>query len=120
MQRRRRRKKKQTKKISKSTAYQRGRNFEYRVKKHFEKEGYYVIRKYASKGAEDLVAIKRIRVDYRHYASSVLLIQCKNLAVEKKLSEDERVRLINLSILTGARPLHVFNRNHKLVIEEVV
>lgn len=114
-------KKKQTKKkISKSTAYQRGRNFEYRVKKHFEKEGYYVIRKYASKGAEDLVAIKSIRVDYRHYASSVLLIQCKNLSVEKKLSSDERTRLMKLSVWTGAKPLHVFNRNHKLVIEEVV
>jgi len=106
-------------KRKRNKAYQKGYRFERRVKKHFEKNGYYVIRKYASKGAEDLVAIKRIQVDYRHYASIVLLIQCKNLKVEKPLSREEKDRLVKLAILTGARPLHVFNRDHKLVIQDV-
>src|SRR5215211_7491719 len=79
------------KKISKNTAYKRGRAFEYRVKKHFEKQGYYVVRKYASKGAEDLIAMKKMIVPSNSISvsmsegvkgiaicSETLFIQCKN------------------------------------------
>lgn len=123
-------KKKRVKRISKNTAYKRGRQFEYRVKKHFEKLGYYVKRSYASKGAEDLIAMKSItfaivnpdtgKVNTKPMvATESLLIQCKNLKVEKKLDKKEINNLKALAKQTGGTPLHAFNRNHKLVIEEI-
>jgi Holliday junction resolvase len=116
------------KRISKNTAYKRGRAFEYRVKKHFEKQGYYVVRKYASKGAEDLIAIKASKVGYYNektkksvfaWMSEVLLIQCKNLKVEKKLKREDAERLIKLAKQCGGTPLLASNQNHKLNIVEV-
>jgi Holliday junction resolvase len=111
--------KNEKKRISKNTAYKRGRAFEYRVKKHFEKQGYYVVRKYASQGAEDLIAIKGIHPTYG-IGSEVLLIQCKNLKVEKKLSKVDATRLKSLAKQVGGTPLLAQNINHKLKIEEVV
>ena len=111
---------KPSKRISKNTAYKRGRNFEYRVKKHFEQRGYYVVRKYASKGAEDLIAIKKSWTLINKSAfSEVLLIQCKNLKVEKKLKREDAERLIKLAKQCGATPLLASNQNHKLNIVEV-
>jgi Holliday junction resolvase len=119
---------KKIKRISKNTAYKRGRAFEYRVKKHFERNGYYVVRKYASKGAEDLIAIKQAGTDLLDYQrnqlqyvtmSEVLLIQCKNLKVEKKLKREDAERLIKLARQVGGTPLLAINRNHKLIITEV-
>lgn len=53
----------------KSTQYQLGRNFEYRVRKWFEKNGFpVVIRSAQSKGKYDLCAVKD---------GSTFLIQCK-------------------------------------------
>lgn len=120
-----------TKRISKNTAYKKGRRWEYYVKKHFEKLGYYVVRKYASKGAEDLIAIKSSgttyckNLDTKEYeyiplGSEVFLIQCKNLKVEKPLKKEEKDRLKKLAKQCGATPLHAFNRNHKLIIEELI
>lgn len=114
----------------KNKAYQKGYRFELRVKKHFEKLGYYVVRKYASKGAEDLIAIKCMEVvaddetswsdrKTRMTVSEVLLIQCKNLKVERKLTKDAKNNLICLAKQCGATPLLATNRNHKLIIEEV-
>lgn len=116
------------KKISKNTAYKRGRAFDDRCKKHFEQKGYYVVRKYASKGAEDLIAIKASKVGYYNektkksvfaMMSEVFLIQCKNLKVEKKLKREDAERLIKLAKQCGATPLLATNPNHKLTIVEV-
>jgi len=120
------------KRISKNTAYKKGRAFEYRVKKHFEKLGYYVKRSYASKGAEDLLAIKKIIVPSNKISvskskgiegiaicSEVLLIQCKNLKVERKLSKKECDNLRILSKITGGTPMVAMNVDHKLKIEEI-
>jgi Holliday junction resolvase len=111
------------KRISKNTAYKRGRQFEYRVKKHFEKQGYYVVRKYASKGAEDLIAMKSIDLRktsaFANYASETFFIQCKNLKVEKKLDKKEAQRLKDLARQCGGTPLLASNANHKLNITEV-
>ncbi|MDF2736314.1 MAG: hypothetical protein K0S93_170 [Nitrososphaeraceae archaeon] len=109
----------------KNKAYQKGYRFELRVKKHFERQGYYVVRKYASKGAEDLIAIKNIEIwddDGKGVTqcSEVLLIQCKNLKVEKKLKRDDALRLIALAKQCGGTPLLVSNQNHKLNITEVL
>lgn len=50
------------------TNYERGRSFEYYLKKKLEEEGFLVIRSAGSKGIFDLVAIK---------GDEVYLIQCK-------------------------------------------
>lgn len=112
---------KKKKRISKNTAYKRGRQFEYRVKKHFEKKGYYVVRKYASQGAEDLIALKVIYLNGHSavYVTECLLIQCKNLKVEKKLSKKDADRLKLLAKQVGGTPLLAQNLNHKLTITEV-
>lgn len=52
--------------------------------------------------------------------STVLLIQCKNLSVEKPLAKDERIALLKLAKQTGGTPLHVYNDcRHKIVVEEI-
>lgn len=113
---------KRKKRISKNTAYKKGRSFEYRVANYYRKLGYYVKRSYASKGAEDLIAIKTRDIPYNDLGSTftcpeVLLIQCKNLKVEKSLSKTEKENLLRLAKQTGGTAIHIFNRNHKLVFE---
>lgn len=56
--------------------YQKGRNFEYRVKGYLEKMGYYVVRSFASKGVFDLVAVPPASCT-RRWKCEPLLIQCK-------------------------------------------
>ena len=107
------------KRISKNTSYKRGRQFEYRVKKYYEKLGYYVKRSYASKGAEDLIAIKAIDAKVWPFVSTVLLIQCKNLKVEKKLSKLETDNLKKLAKQTGGIPILAKNVNRKLILERI-
>ena len=125
-------KKQKKKRISKNTGYQKGRRFEYRVKKHFEDLGYYVIRQYASKGAQDLTAIKKAVGLYTSpeiingpkplrpiVSSEVLFIQCKNHEVERPLSKREKDNLLALTKYTGGIPLLAENINHKIRITEV-
>jgi Holliday junction resolvase len=115
----------------KNKAYQKVYRFELRVKKHFEQKGYYVVRKYASKGAEDLIAMKSITVAIVNrdndrvktkpiVVTESFLIQCKNLKVEKKLKREDAERLIKLAKQCGATPLLATNPNHKLTIVEVI
>ena len=123
------RKKPKKKRISKNKNYIRGRQWEYYVKKHFEKLGYYVKRSYASKGAEDLIAIKSMilqriyttdgQVIPAKTASEVFLIQCKNRKIERPLTKLEKDNLKALAAQCGATPLLASNKNHKLHIEEV-
>ena len=63
-----------------------GKKFEYKVKEHYEKEGYYVVRTAGSKGIADLVAIPN-RENY-FLPELALLIQCKKTSY-KKLSKRE-------------------------------
>lgn len=103
----------------KNKAYQKGYRFELRVKKYFEKKGYYVVRKYASKGAEDLLCVKARRCCENEMLSTVLLVQCKNLKTDRPLSLDERKALVALSKWTGGKPTLAKNVNHKLIVEPV-
>ena len=112
------RKKRVTRK--KNKAYQKGYRFERRVMKHFQKLGYYVRRNYASRGAEDLNAMKKLTIPGTNIrCTEVLHVQCKNLAVERKLTRADADRLIALAKQTGGTPLLAFNRDHKLIIVEV-
>ena len=60
----------------KTTNYARGRAFEYRVKKHYEGQGWLVLRTAGSHGPVDLVCLKH---DFRP-----VFIQCKNRKPTKK------------------------------------
>ena len=117
--------KKRKKRISKNTAYKKGRQLEYRVVKHFQKLGYYARRNYASKGAEDVNAMKKVVVHDKSgrngicSLSEVLHIQCKNLKVEKPLNKTEAANLKALAMITGGTPMLAQNINHKLVITEI-
>lgn len=66
--------------------YQAGRRFEYRVKKHLEKNGWFVVRSAGSKGAFDLVAIKHCSTTV---GSDVALIQCKYGSKPSKKERDK-------------------------------
>jgi hypothetical protein len=55
-------------KLTKCTRYAVGRNFEYRVKKHLESKGYFVMRAPQSKGPVDLLA---------YHNKECLFVQCK-------------------------------------------
>jgi len=68
--------------------YESGRAFEYRVKRHLESKGYYVVRSYASKGTFDLVAVppKTSRL------SRALLIQAKHSRKGKGYVRPEEAR----------------------------
>lgn len=96
---------KASKKISKNTAYKKGRAFEYRVRNYYERLGYYVRRSYASKGIEDLIAIKA----RDPLTSEVLLIQCKHNRRYIPLSKKEKNNLIRLSNQTGGIPIHAYS-----------
>lgn len=74
----------------KTSSYKLGRSFEYTVRNLLRAKGYFVVRSAQSKGAADLVAIKR---------GIVLLVQCKRGGV---IGKDERVKLHALSEEIGA------------------
>lgn len=58
--------------------YIKGRNFEYRVKKYYEKLGWDVHRKYASKGVMDLICIRNAEeIDEGMGICEVHYVQCK-------------------------------------------
>jgi len=73
--------------------YNRGRRFEYRVKKFFEDLGFYVVRSAGSKGLADLVIIKN---------GESRLVQCKYGCgfISKKEYEDLE-RLCNELLVSG-------------------
>ena len=73
--------------------YNRGRAFEYRVKKYFEDKGYLVVRSAGSKSPFDLVAIPTKEYEEDNGFSNVLLIQCKYGA---KISKKERDKITNI------------------------
>lgn len=71
------------------TQYERGRSFEYRVKKHYERKGYFVMRSAGSHGPADLIALK-----CHAPAADVILIQCK--AGRANPTQKEICRLVKL------------------------
>ena len=100
--------------------YVKGYRFERRVKKFYEKNGYYVIRSYASKGPADLYAFKPCRHCGNCLSSELLLIQCKNYDITKRrLTGLERYNLDRLASETGGFPILVGNINHKMHIQKL-
>lgn len=78
----------------KAKPYQKGRNFEWRVKHYLEGKGYWVLRSPQSKSPADLVALK---------LNECLLVQCKiNKAA---MSKSEKSELCSLAISVGGAPI---------------
>ena len=85
-----------------TTNYQKGRQFEYRVKKDIESQGYYVIRSPASRGPFDLLCIKEGRV---------VAIQCK---IQKdSFSKKQKEVFIIKAKEIGAIPMFAYRDNEK-------
>lgn len=98
------------KKVNLSRQYRRGRRFEYRVRDHYQSEGYFVLRSPRSAGLADLVAIKK---------GKVIMIQCK---ISGYLRPKDKRELYELAVSIGAEA-HLVGRgqppHHPLTIEEI-
>ena len=96
---------------TKTSNYERGRNFEWRVRDHFRKRGYRVWRSPQSRGPADLIALKALEPP--------TLIQCK---LSGKLLRKERAELVSLATELRARALLVWrgpSPKYELIIETV-
>jgi Holliday junction resolvase len=69
--------------------YQRGRAFEYKVKKHYESLGWFVVRAAGSKGPADLLAVP----GWDDPAIGVMTIQCKT----RRPTEADKTKLREFS-----------------------
>jgi len=85
-------------------SYRIGYNFERRVIKHLEDQGYFVIRSGKSK-FPDLVAIRRAKLD--SVCPSVIIVECK---VNKYLSAEEKQKALEILEKTSI-PLTVYWRD---------
>lgn len=100
--------------------YNRGRTFEYRVKKQYEKWGFHVLRSYASKGAADLYCFRPCRTCRECTSTELLLVQCKNYdTTKRKFPHTEATILKDLAKKTGGTAVLVSNIKHKLHIEKL-
>jgi Holliday junction resolvase len=83
-------------------SYRIGRAFEYRVRDHLEKGGYFVVRSAMSHGPVDLVGLKR---------GVVLLVQCK---MRGRISRGEREALCSLAERVRGLPILAFKQKRRL------
>ena len=88
--------------------YHKGRRFEYRVKRHLERQGYVVFRCAASRPV-DLIALKP--------GEPPLLVECKY--GKSKLTEADRRALLELARRAGARALLARNDGREIMLEVV-
>ena len=94
--------------------YIKGRNFEYRVKEHYEKEGYFVVRSAGSKGIADLVAIHKNNPPKQLLP---LIIQCKNMSY-KRVPKKEIKRFLDFASKYWCIPVVATKRGRMLVFFE--
>lgn len=86
--------------------YRQGRAFEYAVMKKLRSLGYYCVRKFGSKGFEDVVALK---------FGTVAFVQCKHSKWrDTKPTQFDLGGLINLSRRFGALPVFAGVRKHRM------
>ncbi len=93
--------------VSSTPPYEKGRSFEYLVKRHLEREGYRVFRVAGSRGPSDLVAARR---------GELLLVQCRTRGY---LPPKRRERLRMLAEEVGARAIIAQRKGRKLNLEEI-
>ncbi len=92
------------------TKYKKGADFERRVKKLLENDGYLCVRSAGSKGAADLIAINP-------FNKTVLLIQCK---LKGSISKKERGVLISVAKDFGCVPIIGYIAGKDVVLEVVI
>jgi Holliday junction resolvase len=98
--------------------YVSGRNFEYKVKEHYEKEGYYVVRTAGSKGIADLVAIPPLRPPSSLITPELpLLIQCKKMNY-KKVDKHEIGKLLDYASRYRFTPVLVAKKGREMIFFE--
>jgi len=89
-------------------SYKKGRRWEWKVKKQWEKEGFLVYRSAGSKGAADLIAIKD---------GQVWLIQVQ---VNRKPSHQKIQRLLDEALTYGAFPVVVVWDSKKRQLDTIL
>lgn len=87
--------------------YQRGANFERRVKKHYENQGYFVLRSAGSHSPVDLLALG---------TSGAILIQVK---LDGRMSITEEQQLIRLAQECQCKAHLVSKEGKEIIIKEV-
>ena len=95
------------KKYVKERRYIRGRRFEYRVRDHFKKHGFLVIRSAQSKPL-DLVCLKN---------GYIVLVECK--VGRTKLGETEKAKFLAMAETAGATPVLAYRLNQKMFLVNV-
>jgi Holliday junction resolvase len=94
------------------THYQRGANFERKVKEYYESEGYYVIRSAGSHGVADLVCIRRLK---RISHPEIILVQCKLYG-----DWDKKQNIIRLAKKLHVNAVYAYNKRGKIILEPLV
>jgi len=101
----------------KNEPYIKGRNFEYSCMRKLRKHGYYVVRKFGSKGHEDLVAFKTTYYD--EPKTIVLMIQCKwSKNRNTKPTQFDLLGLIKLAERYGALAIFAGIRKHRMYFQK--
>jgi Holliday junction resolvase len=88
-----------------------GLGFEQYCKDILEKDGYFVIRSYASHGPNDLLAINK---------DEKLFIQCKRHKVLPKITRSEHDGLWERSVKTGGKPIVMFKLQARVVMKPLI
>ena len=89
------------------TQYDKGRRFEYRVKKHYEEYGWTVFRTAGSHSQADLIAMR---------AGEVQLIQCRTNGY---LLPIERIGFLEVAKELGVTPVLAYKEVGKLIIQVI-
>ena len=90
--------------------YQKGRRFEYKVKKYLQNAGFTVFRCAGSKPI-DLIAVKK------NNHPVLLLIECKKSCI---LPERERRKLIRLAEETGGIPIFAYPNGESIILYDLI
>ena len=105
-----------------------GRNFEYKVKKYYEKQGYTVLRTSGSHGFADLIAIRNFEVFLGNgfFIKSIEFIQCKNRKPTKKEIEELdkfkwlEDKAVNKNILIESKITMIYPEKLKQMQEHII
>jgi len=99
------------------TNYQKGRNFEYRVKKYLEEKGFFVVRSAGSHGIFDLIAVETYGEPDDYSEHLVYGIQCR---VDGKTKKEEVEKMKEIYWKYGIIPIIAYREGKKLVFKHVV
>lgn len=88
------------------SSYRKGRRFEYKVRDHFQKSGFFVARQ-ARSSFPDLICLKD---------GAIVLVECK---VDGYLSPDDRNRLCKLAKKTKGVPMLAWREGRKIQLKVI-